>query len=177
MNTGIYIKFFITILSFTVFLLSSNILQSNNASSQSRSYKFKEYKLIQEGIKVLLPDWEKTDTQNSSTKLQVINKESLSEINITVEPTTETLDSFWSQFYTQFKDLNSENIVTVQDTYLGELQSKLLFIKAKSTEQSNSCIHHSIYKNNLIILSYISPNDQCQNSFFTELSKIAITKL
>ncbi|MGL4758664.1 MAG: hypothetical protein ACRCXZ_04975 [Patescibacteria group bacterium] len=177
MNPGIYIKFTLTLLSLVGFLLTSSIIQSSVASDQKENIKFKEYQLNDIGIKFLLPQWESKIIENSETKIHIYNPEQQSEINISIEPTYENIESYWMDFYPKFKDLNPNNTLTIQDTFMGEFPSKLLFVYPNESNKPNSCTHHSIYNKNLIIFSYISQSDNCTSSFFVELSKVSAHKL
>ncbi len=176
-NSLSYSKFAITILSVFVFVLSSNLFFAKSIENNKQIHRFEEFSLNTQGVKVYIPYWDVKKLENSNTLYQSINTELQSEVNISIEDTSETLESYWSNVYPKIKDFNSSTIVTVQDTVLGDFPSKLLYIKAKSPNDFNSCVHHVVKDKFLIQYSYLSKLNDCQDSFFIELSKIALTEL
>jgi hypothetical protein len=176
-NNLSYYKIVVSVMSAFVFLMSSNAFFSNSIANNKQIHKFEELKLEKQGIKVFIPTWDIKKIENSNTLYQSISAELNAEINISIEDTKESLESYWASVYPRIKDFNSNTIVTVQDTTLGELPSKLLYIKAKSPTDFNSCVHHAIKESYLIQYTYLSKSNDCQDPFFVELSKIAITKI
>jgi hypothetical protein len=168
-------KLVISGISLALLFLSSQSLFTSTSENNKPLIKIKEYKFENNKLSVFIPNWKITQVDNSSTKIQAFNTLSSEEINFGYEDTNETLESYWTVNYRTIKELNPDNYMTVQDTMIGNLPSKLLYFKAKDTSQMTSCMHFAYWNNKIIHYNYLSKNTNCQEQFFIELSKIALT--
>ena len=163
-----------TILSLALFLLTTNSIFNTSANNQQPTIKLKEYKFEKDKISVFLPDWNNTLIENSITKVQAQSLNGKETINFGYEETDETLNSYWTATYRNLKELNPENYMSVQDTMLGNLPSKLLYFKAKDSSQMTSCMHNAYWNGKILHYNFLSKSTTCQEPYFTELSKAAL---
>jgi hypothetical protein len=164
----------ITSLSIFLFLLTTNSIFTTSANTYQPTIKLKEYKFEKEKLTVFLPEWNNTLIDNSIVKVQAQNPNGKEEINFGFEETEETLTSYWTQTYRNLKELNQENYMSVQDTMLGNLPSKLLYFKGKDSSQMTTCMHHAFWNGKILHYNYLSKTTNCQEPYFTELSKAAV---
>jgi hypothetical protein len=164
----------ITTLSFFLFLLTTNSIFQTSANSNQPIMKLKEYKFEKDKVSVFLPDWNNALVENSTVKVQAQNPNGREEINFGYEDTEETLTSYWTATYRNLKELNPENYMSVQDTMLGNLPSKLLYFKGKDSSQLTSCMHNAYWNGKILHYNYLSRTTNCQEPYFTELSKAAL---
>jgi hypothetical protein len=167
-------KIIISILSLFLFIISFYSLIQHDNDNNKPTLKLKEFSFEDNKLKVFIPNWDVKVLDNNMIKLQSINSEKKQEISFGYEETEETLESYWVTNYRNLKDMNPDNLMTVQDTYIGNIQSKLLFFKGIDDTQLNSCMHHAYWNNKIIHYNYLTKDSDCQDSFFKELSKIAI---
>ena len=163
-----------TTFSIFLFLLTTNSVFNTSANTLQPTIKIKEYKFEKEKLSVFLPEWNNTMVENSTVKVQAQNPNGKEEINFGMEDTDETLNSYWTSTYRNLKELNPENYMSVQDTMLGNLPSKLLYFKGKDSSQMTSCMHNAYWNGKILHYNYLSKSTNCQEPYFTELSKAAI---
>lgn len=168
------------ILLITVGLFVATTTSKSNADLISNkltlsTIKLKEQILDQSKVNLLLPDWSSNIPENSPIKLQLLNPITREELNFGYTDTNESLESFWTNTYKDIKETNLEKTILVQDSKLGKYTSKLICINKNENNDFNTSTHYSVVDNRVYSLTLISPNTNCTDTIFQELSKVALT--